>query len=71
VTVIKHILHCPTLGYPKDKGRRDILKKNLEWMGCAMLLYFPWRYANKKMIKEIVARRSMSFLTSIRAKSNA
>jgi hypothetical protein len=36
-TITEHISRCLTLGYQEDKGRRDILKKNLEQMGCAML----------------------------------
>jgi hypothetical protein len=68
-TITKHILGCLRPGYPKYKERRNILKKNLGRMGCAMLFNLPWRYANKKMIKEIVARKSTSFPATIREKS--
>jgi hypothetical protein len=55
MTVTEHISRCPTPGYPEDKGRRKILMKKLEQMGCAMLWKLPWRYAGKKMAREIVA----------------
>jgi hypothetical protein len=68
--ITKHILCSPRPAYQEDEGRRDILKKNLGWMGCAMLFNFPWRYADKKMIKAIVARKSTSFPATIRAKAD-
>jgi hypothetical protein len=49
----------------ENKGRREVLKKNLELMGCRMLFDLPWRYTDEKMIKEIVAQKSTTFLATI------
>jgi hypothetical protein len=66
--ITEHISHCPTSSYPEDKGRQDILKKNVERMGCAMLGELPWRCCDEKMLMKIVAWRSTSFLAIIWAK---
>jgi hypothetical protein len=66
--IIEHILRPPTPGYPEDKERRVILEENLKRMGCGMLWNLLWRYADEKMLKEVIAQRSTSFLSSIRAK---
>jgi hypothetical protein len=68
VTVTKHVSHCPRSGYLEDKERREVLKKNLERMGCRMLFDLPWRYTDEKMIKKIVSRKSTTFLATIQAK---
>jgi hypothetical protein len=68
--IIEHVLRPPTLGYPKDKERQVILEENLKRMGCGMLWDLLWRYADEKMLKEVIAQRSTSFPSSIWAKTD-
>jgi hypothetical protein len=66
---IEHTSKPPTPVHPKEKDQRNILEANLKKMGCGRLWNLPRRYADKQMLKEIAAQRSILFPESVRGKS--